>query len=252
MKRRYTSRRKSIAVHLPLPIRRIRKHSPGGAARGSRRLRSNPTRLVRRAEARVVIQSLNLPDAAVLPITDLINALSPQGVTAVAADHRQRAPAALRRAATGPEMNHRLNVHVVVQPSRPQAELAHLDGADVQIQVSTNAFPADKHPGRIVGHRIIRKENGQVLPHALVEVIAVGTLQLLDRQQVFGGSYPGLQPLEALLQFRRNRGGSSSHFHDAEQGRGRAKRRHGRRKSKSHESPSLLSANDPSSPTSGR
>ena len=73
--------------------------APAGAApRGAagRRLGRYPARRVRRAEARVVVEIRYLPDAADLRVRHLVDAFGPRCAAAEAAEHRERAPPALR------------------------------------------------------------------------------------------------------------------------------------------------------------
>ena len=71
------------------------------------------------------------------------------------------------------EMHDGLDVHVVVEAVIGQAVLADLPAADVQVQMLADAVVADVRAGRVVGDGVVGVQIGDVLPHALVDVVAV-------------------------------------------------------------------------------
>src|SRR5690606_29871115 len=141
MKRCDTRVREAFALHVPRPIGRVRQRPLAGS--GARLVRRDPAGLVRRGETRVVVERADLPRAAFLRVLDEIDALRPHRGAAVLAEHHERTPAALRRLAAGIEVHDRLDAHVVVEPAVAEPGLAHLAAADVEVQMTRDAFLAD-------------------------------------------------------------------------------------------------------------
>ena len=83
-------------------------------------------------------------------------------------------------------MHDRLDVHVVVDAVVGQPVLADLAAADVHVQVLADAVVADVGAGRVIRDGVFGVEIGDVLPHALVDVVAVLPLQALDGRDVLG------------------------------------------------------------------
>src|SRR6185437_16352167 len=94
VKRRDAGRRESVAVHFPLAIGWIRQ-VPAAGNRSARLFRRHPPRLVGRSKSVVVIERVDLPDAALFPVSELVDPLGPHGAAAEAADHGERPPAPL-------------------------------------------------------------------------------------------------------------------------------------------------------------
>ena len=160
-----------------------RRGRAAGAARGAGG--GNPACRIRRAEPRVVVELRDLPDAVDLGVLHLVHAFGPGGAAAEAAEVGERAPAPLRGLPAGIQVHHRLDVHVVVEPVVAEPHLTHLHVADIEVEMLADAFLADEHAGGIVRHGIVGEELGEVGPHSLVEVVAVGALQPLDGLHVF-------------------------------------------------------------------
>src|SRR6185312_14928426 len=116
---------KSVALHLALAIRRMRQLAPPRGT-GARGLWGNPTGLIRCAETGVVVERVDLPHAVILLIADLVDALGPRRTAAVAAEHRQCAPASLGALAARIQVNDRLDLHVIVEPPIAEPDVAHL------------------------------------------------------------------------------------------------------------------------------
>jgi hypothetical protein len=142
----------------------------------------------------VIVERSDLPDAIILYIADLIEALGPAGARAKAAHHHKGAPAALRALSARRDMDDGLHHHVIIETVIAEADLAR---ADILIEVLGDAGLTDEHACRIVGHGVIREELREIGPEALVEIVAVGVLQLLDRRHILGELDFGLQPVEA-------------------------------------------------------
>ena len=83
-------------------------------------------------------------------------------------------------------MHDRLDVQVVVDAVVGKTIFADLAAADVHVQMLADAVAADVRAGRIVRDGVVGVEIRNVLPHALVDVIAVLALQPLDRGDVLG------------------------------------------------------------------
>jgi hypothetical protein len=95
-------------------------------------------------------------------------------------------------------MDDGLDVHVVVEPVLAEPDLAHRHVADIAVQVRANAFLPDVDPRRIVRDRIVGEVVGEVRPQPLVEEVAVGALQALDRADVLRRLDLGLQLCKPL------------------------------------------------------
>jgi hypothetical protein len=80
----------------------------------------------------------------------------------------------------------RLNVDVVVDPVVGQSVLADLTAADIHIEMLADAVVTDVSTGGIVRGRVGAVEVGDVLPHTLVDVIAVLALETFERADVLG------------------------------------------------------------------
>ena len=151
-------------------IRRMRQiawTAPAAGASGPR-LGRHPTRCVRRTESGVIVERLDLPDAVVLRIRHLVDALGPGRAAAEAAEVRERAPTTLRRLPARIQVNHRLDVHVVVEPAVGQTDVAHLPAANVHEQMLANALLADVDARRIVRDGVVCIKLREVGPHAFV------------------------------------------------------------------------------------
>ena len=196
MKRCDAGSGKSFAVGSARPVGWMRQFS---RATRSRPWTRDPAGGIRRAEARIVVKGLNLPDAGVLHVGELVNALGPGGGSAEAAEHGKDAPPCFGGLAAGIQMNHRLQDHVVVEPAIGQPDFP---SADVLDQMFPDARPADKDSVGVIRHGVGGKQIGHVVPHPLVDVVAVGPLELLNGAYVLAARYFGLELIQPLLQSR--------------------------------------------------
>ncbi len=198
--------REARARFLARLVRRIRQVAqPAAAAACTRRSRwpglgRHPARRVRRAEARVVIEVLDLPHAVVLRVRHLVHALCPRGAAAEAAEHRERAPTPFRALTARVEVDDRLDVDVVVDSVLGKTIFTDLAAADVHVQVLADARLADVRAGGIVRDGVVGVEIGDVFPHALVDVVAVLALEALQRAQVLGGGDLRFERIEARVE----------------------------------------------------
>ncbi len=60
----------------------------------------------------------------------------------------------MRGQATGIDVHHRLNVHVVVEAAIAQTDVADLMAADIHIQVFTDALVANEDTCRVIGYGV--------------------------------------------------------------------------------------------------
>ncbi len=167
---RRTICRKRLA-HLGLPV----------AAHG---LQACPAPFVRRHEVGVVVKLLDLPDASLPGILVLVEAIAPGRVFLELAEEGELAPAPLRCAAVGADVHDGLQLHVVIELSVRQtgagiaATFADQPFQDACL-AHVHAIDADFHGG------IVREQIRSLVPVSLVDVVAVGTLELFDLIGVF-------------------------------------------------------------------
>ena len=146
------------------------------------------------AEAQVVIghglhvevQVADLPDPAFLDVGVFILPHAPNAVGPRLREHDHALPACQGRTPVGRHCDDRLQLHVVVEPAlsepfRPEQQQRPADAVLADIDAALAVFEG----------AIGRKEIGRLAPQALVEVVAPGCLQLLDRDLI-------LQPLNPL------------------------------------------------------
>jgi hypothetical protein len=67
-------------------------------------------------------------------------------------------------------------------------------------EMLADAVLADVDAGRVIGDRVVRVELGEIGPHPLVEVIAVGPLQAFDRAHVLGCRDVDLERVEPCVE----------------------------------------------------
>src|SRR5690606_9632939 len=85
-------------------------------------------------EAVEVLEGLDLPHAGVLHVAHVVDTFGPVAVaTAVTPEHRERAPASLRRLPAGLKMHNRLHVDVVVEASVTKTDFTHRNTTHVAI-----------------------------------------------------------------------------------------------------------------------
>ena len=161
MKRRQAGRRKPLAVHLAFDIGRMSQRLTD-AGRGRRR--GHPAAGVGRTESGVIVQPGNFPYAITAYVIHLVHTLCPVGAVTDTAKIGQHPPATLSRLSARVQVDHRLDVHVVVESVIAKAYLAHGYIADITEQVLTNAGLADEHTSRIVGISVIGEQLGHISP----------------------------------------------------------------------------------------
>lgn len=132
------------------------------------------------------MQLADLPHAAFLDVGVLVLADAPDAVGARLREHDHALPAPGRGLAVGRDGDDRLQQHVVVEIAA-----AEPFGAEQQHRAADPlASDVDAHLAVLEG-AVGGKQVGRLAPQALVEVIAVGRLQLLDRLDV-------LEPFDPL------------------------------------------------------
>ena len=65
-----------------------------------------------------------------------------------------------------------------------------------------DAGPADKDSVGVIRHGVGSKQIGHVVPHEFVNVVAVGSLELLNGAYVLAARYFGFELIQPLLQSR--------------------------------------------------
>src|SRR5690606_19260156 len=117
------------------------------------------------------VQAGDAPATVLADIAVLVGRLAPTALVAEPADHHQRAPAAPGGARLAVDVQHRLQLHVVV-------ERAMAVGRQVaQVFAYPLAADEDAPPGDL--ERAFAREQVRCLvPQALVDVVAVGALQV--------------------------------------------------------------------------
>ncbi len=179
----------------PGPVRRMRQRRPPAPGRTSvRGARLSPAVGIGGAEAGEVVELGDLPDPALLDVAHLVDATGPARRTSVAADQAQHAPTPMCGLAAGIEMHHRLQDHMLIEPSVAEPDLAP---AEVLDQVQPDARLSDEGAIRIVGHSLVGEQVRDVLPEAGVDIVAVGPVQLLDGAEVLAMDHRLLQASEA-------------------------------------------------------
>src|SRR5690606_31281012 len=135
---------------------------------------------------------------ALTDVAVLVSRFAPAAFLAEEADHHQRAPAAVRRARLAVDVQHWLELHVVEDHAvavgwQPVKILAH------PLPPNVNSAPGDLE-------RSVRREQvSRSVPHALVDIVAVGSLEVHQIAVIL--RLPGalLELLDAVEQHRNFR-----------------------------------------------
>src|SRR6185437_8998014 len=136
-----------------------------------------PSTFVRGEEAGVIVKARDLPDTVLLDVVVLVNARAPLGIVMVVTEDRDLAPASLRGAPVSSDIDDGLQLHAVIDlaigqaGARVAAALADQPLADSRAS-DVDAIDAHFH------RRVIGEERGRFAPVALVEIVAVGALEL--------------------------------------------------------------------------
>ena len=124
------------------------------------------------------VQRLDAPDAIDQAIAVFVNRFAPAGLSAQPGDENERAPPTLRPLPVGVDVNHRLQLHVVEQ------DAAFVTRQRVKI-LPHPVLPDIDAPPRDFERAVRREHIGRLVPQPLVDIVAVGRLQIADRQMGF-------------------------------------------------------------------
>ena len=142
------------------------------------------------------MQLADLPDTVLFDVLVLVNAFTPKGAFAQLSCHDERAPARLCRKTVCRNVHYRLEHEMFVELAASQTLASAAQGKQVladSFLPHVDAIKAD------FDRALWCEEIRGLVPHSLVDVIAVGALQALQGSCIFNAVRLGLELPESSL-----------------------------------------------------